>query len=128
MRVSIPIIGHIPTLYHPRITSYVFLSSIATLVHHSPSSLVREHGMGEFSFSSVKRHSAVQGDVINSPVPDTGVHHAICGECHDGTDDCAGETVIPVVELVDGQGSSNEGGAEDWGICCDQLPHCGMIV
>lgn len=72
--------------------------------------------------------SAVEGDVVVSPVPDGGVGHSVGGECHDGTNNGAGQDVVPVVELIDTEGTADQTSTEDGGVDGDELPHGRVVV
>jgi len=50
---------------------------------------------------------AEEGNVVEAEVPDGGVDHAVGREGHYGTDDGAGEDVVPVVVLVNGECAAN---------------------
>ena len=74
----------------------------------APASLAGEHGVVEAveragSGAVDERSVAQHGDVVEAEVPDRGVHHAVAAEGHEGADDRAGEHVVPVVELVNGE-------------------------
>lgn len=66
--------------------------------------------------------------MVEPEIPDRCINHSICAECEHGPDDRAAEAVVPVVELVDGEGAGDEGSGEDWGVDGDQLPHRGVVV
>lgn len=70
----------------------------------------------------------MQRDVVEPPVPDGGIGHPIGREGHDCTDDGASSNVVPVVVLVDGEGSTNQDSSQNRGIRRDQLPHGRVIV
>jgi hypothetical protein len=69
-----------------------------------------------------------QRDVVEAEVPDRGVHHAVGGDGEDGADHRAGEAVVPVMELVDGQRTRDQAGGENWGVHRDEFPECGVVV
>ena len=48
---------------------------------------------------------------LTSEVPDSSVGHAVRAESHDATDDRAGEDVVPVVVLVDGERTADQASA-----------------
>jgi len=72
--------------------------------------------------------AAVERDVVDAPVPDRSVHHTVARESKDSTDDGAGEDIVPVVVLVDGEGTANKTGAEDGGVDGDELPEGRVVV
>lgn len=84
--------------------------------------------MLELSSGTRERNSAVQGDVVDSPVPGSSVHHSVSAKSHDSPDASASETIVPVVILIDRKRSSNECGTEDRSISSDQLPHRRVVV
>lgn len=96
----------------------------------SPAHLASEHCITAFDLANsvAERHVAVQGDVVESEIPDGCVYHAVGAEGEDGANDGAGDAVVPVVELVDGEGTRNEGSAENGCVDSDQLPHRGVVV
>ena len=51
--------------------------------------------------------------------PDTRIDHPVRPKCYDGSNDSAGEAIMPVVVFADFEGSSDWGRAEDWSVCCD---------
>jgi hypothetical protein len=69
-----------------------------------------------------------KGNVVEAEVPDAGVHHPVCAQSEHGADDGAGKNVVPVVILVDREGASDQGGAEDLGVESGELPHVRRIV
>lgn len=75
----------------------------------SPASFPREDSIGQLAtFDSIHKGGAsVKGNVIESPVPHSGVCHSVGGKCHHCTDDGAGHDIIPVVELVNGERTSD---------------------
>lgn len=75
-----------------------------------------------------ERVGPVEGDMVVAPIPDARIHHAVGAESHDGTDNRASEDVIPVVELVNGQGASNQARAEHGGVDGGELPERGVVV
>lgn len=106
----------------PQATIAIFSS-----ISRSPAGLAREHSVLR-SRTWEGRSCAVKWEVVGAPVPDGRVHHTIGTEGHDGADDGAGETVVPVVVLVDGEGAGDERRAEDWGVGGDELPHGWVVV
>ena len=95
----------------------------------SPAGLAGEQGVRELGAAGVgEGRAAVQGDVVEAEVPDGGVDHAVRREGHDGPDDGAGEHVVPVVVLVDGQGAADQARAQDRRVDGDQLPHGRVVV
>lgn len=66
--------------------------------------------------------------MVESKVPDAGVDHSVCAECHCCSNDRAGENIVPVVEFVDCQGSADQGCAEDGHVCDDELPVGWVVV
>lgn len=101
----------------------------STMTVTAPASLVREHGIAQLIGAVVAEgHVAVQGDVVEAPVPDGRVDHAVRGKGHDGADDGSGKDVVPVVVLVDGEGAADQARAEDGHVDDDELPHGGVLV
>jgi hypothetical protein len=66
--------------------------------------------------------------VVEAEVPHACVHHPVRAEGKHGSDDCAGDNVIPVVIFVDGQGSRNQSGTKDWRVESGEFPHVWGIV
>lgn len=87
-----------------------------------------ENGLGQLRVGKVEGRAAVERDVVEAPVPNGSIRHAVRGEGHHGANDGACDDIIPVVELVDGQGAADEHSAEDGGVDSDQLPHAGVVV
>lgn len=96
----------------------------------APASLSREDSVGQFrALHGVhKRRASVQGNVVISPVPNGRVGHSVRRKGHHGADDGAGDDVVPVVELVNGEGASDQNGAENGGVDEDELPHGRVVV
>lgn len=67
-------------------------------------------------------------DVLTAEVPDGSVGHTVSGESHDSTNNGSGENVVPVVELVNGQGPTNEACTEDRSVDGNELPHGRVVV
>jgi hypothetical protein len=65
---------------------------------------------------------------LTSEVPNAGIDHAVSGEGHGCSNNSAGENIIPIVVLVDGQSTANEHGAEDGHVENDEFPHGGVVV
>lgn len=57
--------------------------------------------------------------MVEAEIPDGCIDHSVCAECEHGPDDSAAEAVVPVVELVDGERSRDEGRGEDGGVDSD---------
>lgn len=92
----------------------------------APASLAGEHGVVEAveraGTSTVNERSVAQdGDVVEAEVPDRGVHHAVAAEGHKGADDRAGEHIVPVVELVNGEGATDQAGTKKGCVESDEL-------
>ena len=83
----------------------VFSTKVTIII--PPAGLASEYCVVECTTSTRVWSRTVQRDVVVSPVPDGTVDHAIGTESHDGTNDSAGDTVIPIMEFVDGEGTSN---------------------
>lgn len=68
----------------------------------SPAGLPRKRSAMQLRVPSTvhKGGTAVQGNVVEAPVPDGGKRHAVGAEGHDASDDGSGEQVVPVVELT----------------------------
>lgn len=75
-----------------------------------------------------ERHAAVQRDVVEAPVPDGGVRHAVSRKGHDSTDNGTGNHVVPVVELVDSERTTDKHGAENGRVNDNELPHGRVVV
>jgi len=76
----------------------------------------------------VESHRSVEGDVVNPPIPDASVSHAIRRERHDSTDDTTSQNIIPMMELIDGQRACDEACSEDGGVDCCEFPERGVVV
>lgn len=96
----------------------------------APSNTPRESRVEQVAIAHSVRecHAAVQRDVVEAPVPDRCVQHAVCGKGHDGANDSSGDDVVPVVEFVDSERTADEDRAEDGGVDGDELPHCRVVV
>jgi len=107
----------------------VSMSERATTVR-SPANLASEDGVNELSTTHgvVERSTSVKGDVIEAPVPDSGVCHSVSGESKDGSNDGASKDIVEVVILVDSESSTDENGTEKRGVGDDELPHGRMVV
>ena len=75
-----------------------------------------------------ERVRPVKRDMVVAPVPDASVDHAVRAERHDGADDGAGNHVVPVVELVDGQRAGDQARAEHGRVHGRQLPESRVVV
>lgn len=127
----------------------VAIVPIDTTRGSTPANLPGESSMRELRIAKVKRRAPVEGNVVDAPVPDGRVCHPVGREGHDRANDCAGEDVVPVftlatmsehqweirphlnlpvVKLINCQGTANEACAKDRGVDGDQLPHSRMIV
>lgn len=62
----------------------------------TPSNLPRERGMRELGVGKVKRHTPVEGNVVDAPVPDGCICHPVRRKGHDCADNCAGKNIVPV--------------------------------
>ena len=71
---------------------------------------------------------AQERDVVEAEVPYRGIDHAVRAEGHEGTNDGAGEDVVPVVVLVNRQCAADQASAQHWCIDGDKLPHCWVVV
>lgn len=69
-----------------------------------------------------------KGNVVEAEVPNAGVHHPVGAQSEHGTDDGAGDNVVPVMVLVNSEGTGDQGGTEDGGVECGELPHVRRIV
>lgn len=67
-----------------------------TTSRRTPSNLPRERGMRELGIGKVKRHTPVEGNVVDAPVPDGCICHPVRRKGHDCADDCAGKNIVPV--------------------------------
>lgn len=107
----------------------VSMSERATTVR-SPANLASEDGVNELSTTHgvVERSTSVKGDVVEAPVPDSGVGHSVSGESKDGSNDGASKDIVEVVILVDSESSTDENGTEKRGVGDDELPHGRMVV
>lgn len=96
----------------------------------SPAHAPRKRRSKQVSIASHvrERHAAVQRDVVEAPVPDGGVCHAVCRKGHDSTDNGASHHVVPVVEFVNSERTADEHRAEDGRVDDDELPHGWMVV
>lgn len=104
-------------------------------ISSAPTSLTREDGIVEAMVWSLASTCSIcewdvarERNVVEAKVPDGSVHHAICRESEDSTDDTACNNVIPVVKCVDGEGAADESCAEDGGVDGDQFPHTWVVV
>lgn len=66
--------------------------------------------------------------MVETEVPHTRIDLAEAREREHGTDSCAGDYVVPVVELIDCQGSSDQHSAENRGVDEGLFPHCAVEV
>lgn len=107
---------------------HAILLTIPSPEPSTPASTVRKDGFRKFGISKLNGRAAIERDVIVAPVPDGSICHAVGGESHHGANDCAGDNVVPVVELVNGQRTADKHSAEDRGVDDDQLPHARVIV
>lgn len=105
------------------------MSERATTVR-SPANLASEDGVDKLSTTHgvVERSATVEGNVVEAPVPDSGVSHSVSGESEDGSNDGTSKDIVEVVILVDSESSTNENGAEKRGVGDNELPHGGMVV
>lgn len=71
---------------------------------------------------------ACERDVVEAEVPDRSVHHAICRECEDSTDDTASNNIIPIVVFVNGKSTADESCAENGCVDGDQFPKAWVVV
>lgn len=103
---------------HPSKCSGIEWRASQTRALDTPTNLARKHRLSTFHLTNsvAEWYIAVQRDVVESEIPDGRIHHSVRAEGEDGPDDGAGETVVPVVELVDGEGARDEGRAEDGGV------------
>lgn len=54
--------------------------------------------------------------MVEPKVPDGGVDHSVSRDRHDGSDDGAGDQVVPVVVFIDGEGARDECCSEEGGV------------
>lgn len=94
----------------------------------APADTVGEDGAGELRVAKVKGDTTVEGNVVEAPVPDGGVGHAVSRKSHDCADTGASKNIVPVVELVNGEGATNKDSAKDGGVNGNELPHGGVVV
>lgn len=66
--------------------------------------------------------------MVEAPVPDGRVRHAVSRKGHDSADDGAGHHVVPVVELVNSERTADEHRAEDGRPDDNELPHGRVVV
>lgn len=66
--------------------------------------------------------------MVEPEIPHGSIHHSIRAEGEHGPDDCTGDAVVPIVELIDSKGASNEDSGENRGIDSNQLPHRRVVV
>lgn len=71
---------------------------------------------------------AQDGNMVEAEVPDRGEDHTVAAEGHESTDDGAGEDVIPVVVLVNSQGTADQASTEEGSVESSKLPHSGVVV
>jgi len=96
--------------------------------HYTPSCPVRKDSVLQFSLSGDERNSTVQWNVIDSPVPDGSVDHAIRGKREEGTNNGTSKAVVPVVKLINGKSACDQCCSENWGVDGNQFPHCWVVV
>ena len=95
----------------------------------APASLACENRVVQLSVKTVVEGlAAVEGDVVEAEVPDGSIGHAVGGEGEDNTNGCTSKDVVPVVELVNGERTTDEDGTEDGDVGDDELPHGGVVV
>lgn len=107
---------------------HAILVTMSSCQSSTPASTVCEDRLSQFRVSKLKGRAAVKRDVVEAPVPNGGVCHAVRGEGHHGANNGAGNDVIPVVELVDGQRTADEHSAKDRSVNDNQLPHARVVV
>jgi hypothetical protein len=109
--------------------SVVAVAVGATTVR-SPANLAGENSIGELGLAHgvVERNASVEGNVVVSPIPDSGVGHTVGREGKDGTDDSTGKDIVEVVVLVDGKSSTDQSRSEEGGVSGDELPHGWVVV
>ena len=79
--------------------------------------------------STVNKGSmAEDGNVVEAEVPNRSVDHAVGAEGHEGANERTCKDIIPVVELVDGESTADQAGAENGGVEGNELPHSGVVV
>lgn len=67
----------------------------------TPADLAGPQSINKLCLVGVREwRASVEGDVVEAPIPNSGVNHAVRGEGHDGTNDSAGKNIIPVVVLL----------------------------
>jgi hypothetical protein len=118
--------------HHPRASTTIRIPRRASKRTHilPPTHLPRENSITQLHRSSTihKWHIAIERDVVEAEVPDARIHHAVTTDRENRPDDRAGETIVPVVELVDREGAGDERGAEDGRVHRDELPHRRVVV
>lgn len=119
---------------HVSMSSSVTLHSMAKTVRatavSTPASLVGEDGIDELSTTHVvlERSMAVQGNMVEAEIPDSGEGHSVGGESKDSTNDGAGKDIVEMVVLVDSKGTTDQNSTEDRSVGSDQLPHGWVVV
>ena len=71
---------------------------------------------------------AEERNVVEAEVPDRCVDHAVAAESHHGADDCASEDIVPVVILINCEGTADQAGAENGSVEDNELPHGRVVV
>jgi len=69
-----------------------------------------------------------EGNVVEAEVPNAGVHHPVGTQSENGTDDSAGDNIVPVVVFINREGTRDQGGAENRGVESRELPHVRRVV
>ena len=96
---------------------------------YAPAHTSREGSASQLVITGKReRRGPVERNVVPAPIPDGGICHAICREGHDCPNHRTRKNVVPVMELVDGEGAGNQCRTEDRRIHRRELPHSGVIV
>lgn len=81
---------------------------VTTSASAAPAYTAGENGVGQLRVGKVKGNAAVQGDVVEAPVPDSSISHAVRAEGHGCSDESTSHHIVPVVKFVNGQSTTNE--------------------
>jgi hypothetical protein len=66
--------------------------------------------------------------MVKPEIPDASIDHAIATNSHHGANDSSREAVVPVVILVNGESTGNEGCAEERCVYGNEFPEGGVVV
>jgi hypothetical protein len=100
---TITMVAIIDTCHTVSRTSRVAVAkALSAPVIPSPAGLPRKSGTMQLGVTSTVHEggSAVQGNMVEAPVPDGGKRHAVGAEGHDGSDDGSSEQVVPMMEFT----------------------------